>query len=72
LSSDCPQKNRRRGRGQYRLEGLLPGEYEVAAFVGDDEARGLRMRPVASRGDRALKVTVSAGQTTRVSLKACE
>jgi hypothetical protein len=57
--------------GRFLLDELLPGEYRVAAFVTRDDEDTVRTSPLDRCGDRAVKVTVTAGQATNVALKPC-
>lgn len=52
------------------LSAVAAGEYEVAAFVADNGMSTITASPKLC-GDRAVKVTVTADQTTTVSLKPC-
>jgi hypothetical protein len=53
-----------------KLNELLAGDYLVAAFAAGD-IDTMRFGSPELCGDRAAKVTVTAGQTTLVSLKPC-
>jgi len=62
----APMRNSR----NLQLDGLPPGEYQVAAFVLDDGDPTRILQPRAC-GDRMATVTVTAGQTSAVNLKPC-
>jgi hypothetical protein len=49
---------------------LLPGDYQVAAFAIADSDM-IRTGSPEKCGDRAAKVTVTAGQISTVSLRPC-
>lgn len=55
--------------GRFLLDGLVAGEYELAAFVSDNDT--LLFTSSERCGDRAVKVRVTADQTTSVSLRPC-
>jgi len=70
--NDWPMRRTQRSpTGQFVMDGLIPGEYTVAAFVAADDEDSIRMAPVERCGDRAVKVTVTAGQMSNVTLKPC-
>jgi hypothetical protein len=71
VGDDRPQR-RNWGGSMILLDGLLPGDYELALFgPADDEEGGIRTAPIERCGDRVAKVTVTAGQTTNVTLRPC-
>ena len=57
--------------GRFLLDELLPGEYRVAAVVTRDDEDTVRTAPLDRCSDRAVIVTVTAGQATYVALKPC-
>jgi hypothetical protein len=50
--------------------GLLPGDYQVAAF--GPNSQGMVVQGSPEKCDRAVTVTITAGQTSNVNLKPCE
>ena len=67
LGGTEPMRNSTTGR----LEGLLPGDYEVAGFARDEDTGRVAYGSPERCSDQAVKVAVRAGQTTMVNLKPC-
>jgi hypothetical protein len=65
------QRVQREPDGRFVVDGMVAGEYKVAAFVAADDQDSIRTWPIERCGDRVARVTVTAGQTTNVALKPC-
>jgi hypothetical protein len=64
-----PRVERADGDGRFRIEGLLPGEYLVAAVVDFDAEEALDDELIDALRPAATPVRVTHGQTETVSLK---